>query len=396
MREEGQARSGIDRPTAADRLSVLLTNKKRGWSGETAYIYELAVRYRERGVRVCVATRAGSVLGERLAAAGVAVHDLHFDPRSGGPRRHLGDMAGLRRIARDAGVNVLHTNASWDTWLAQVAFRRRRDVLRVRTKHNVKPIRGHPLNRWLYRSLIQWLIAPSRNVEAHLRDSPVVRFDRVRLIPLGVALEPFIEAGRDRDAARAALAEEIGVPLERLGFVAAYISRVTARKNPGALVEAIRRLGPDSGVRAVFVGDGNLEELRERASGLPGVHVLGHRDAPARYHAAADAFVLASYDEPFGLAAVEAMATGTPAVLADAGGFREIIEHERSGLFFPIGRAPEGIAESLTRLRDDRALRERLSEHGRQVATARFSADGMVERTLAFYDAARGAGRPQA
>lgn len=377
-------RSGRD-SCVAKGLSVLLTNKKRGWSGEAAYIHELAVGYRRRGVAVCVATRAGSVLGERLTAAGIPVHDMHFNPRSVGLHHHLADVSRLRRIARDARINVLHTNASWDTWLGQVTFRQRPDVLRVRTKHNVKPIRRHALNRWLYRRLIQWVIAPSANVESHLRGSTIIPPDRIRRIALGIPLETFVAAGRDRVAARAALAAELGIAPERLGFVAAYVSRVTARKNSGALVDAMVRLGPDAGIRAVFVGDGDLDDLRARAAGLGRVHVLGYRDEPARYHAASDAFVLASLDEPFGLAAVEAMAAGTPVVLADSGGFREMIAHEQSGLFFPVERPVEGIVESLSRLRDDPALCRHLGEAGRQVALERFSADAMVDGTLAFY-----------
>ncbi len=366
-------------------LSVLLTNKKRGWSGETAYIHELAVGCHAQGIPVTVAAREGSVLGDRLRSRGIPVHDMHFDPRSGRPRGWLRDVKILNGVVADRGVNVLHTHASWDTWIACFALRKRTDLVRVRTKHNVKQIRTHLANRWLYRSLIQWLIAPSANVEAHLRESDIVRKDRIRRIPYGIPLEPFLEAGRDRPGARARLAGELDVPAQDLGFVVAYISRVSSRKNPGALVDAARHLGPDAGMRVVFVGDGDLESLRERADGLDRVHVLGFRPDPETYHAAADAFVLPSSNEAFGLAAVEAMAAGTPVVLADRGGFREMIEDGKTGLFFRVDSAAEGIARALTRLRDDPDLRERLVPAAKAVAVDTFSAVVMVRRTLEFY-----------
>jgi glycosyltransferase involved in cell wall biosynthesis len=372
------------------RLSILLTNRKRGWSGETAYIYELATRLPEAAadgeeIDVTLVTRAGSVLGERLRERGVDVRELEFDPRWERPDRWVGDVRAIRRVAAERSVDVLHTNASWDTWMGTIALCNRSGVARIRTKHNLKRIRTHLANRWFYGHLIQWVIAPSATVLEHLRDSPVVPGDSIRSISYGIPLEPFLAAGRQRPQARAALAGELGMDPGDLGFTACYISRITPRKNPGALVEAMRRLGPDSGVRAVFVGNGLLDELRAQAAGLDNVHVLGFRSDPAPYHAAADAFVLPSYNEAFGMAAVEAMAAGTPAILADRGGFREMVEDGVSGLFFDADDADVGIARCLQRLRDEGDLGARIGAAGRERTVRLFSAERMVASTLEFY-----------
>ena len=81
----------------------------------------------------------------------------------------------------------------------------------------------------------------------------------------------------------------------------------------------------------------------------------------------ADLTVVPSLYEPFGLVALEAMASGCPCIVADTGGLREIVPaDDRVGLRFN-GGDPEHLATMVERLLTDDALRERLvaeaSEH---------------------------------
>jgi glycosyltransferase involved in cell wall biosynthesis len=70
--------------------------------------------------------------------------------------------------------------------------------------------------------------------------------------------------------------------------------------------------------------------------GLSGhVHFLGHRDDVPAILADADLTVLPSWDEPFGTAAVESMATGTPALVGRIGGVAELVEDGVSGHRLP-------------------------------------------------------------
>ena len=81
----------------------------------------------------------------------------------------------------------------------------------------------------------------------------------------------------------------------------------------------------------------------------------------------ADLTVVPSLYEPFGLVALEAMASGCPCIVADTGGLREIVPaDDRVGLRFN-GGDPEHLATMVERLLTDDTLRERLvaeaSEH---------------------------------
>jgi glycosyltransferase involved in cell wall biosynthesis len=91
-----------------------------------------------------------------------------------------------------------------------------------------------------------------------------------------------------------------------------------------------------------------------------------------------DVLVNASDPEPFGIVLLEAMAAGVPVVAVDAGGPRDIVEHERSGMLARSG-APEDLAAALMPLLSSAETRRRLGEAGR----ARFEreyTDGAIRR----------------
>lgn len=129
----------------------------------------------------------------------------------------------------------------------------------------------------------------------------------VELVPLGVDLEQF----RPDRSRRPWLAGD-----RELLLVMA--SRLSKEKRPELAVEAVRELvRRGHRVRLVVAGDGPLRRsLQQRASGLP-VEFTGHvrgRDAMARLLSAADVVLAPGPVETFGLAALEALACGTPVV----------------------------------------------------------------------------------
>jgi glycogen(starch) synthase len=96
-----------------------------------------------------------------------------------------------------------------------------------------------------------------------------------------------------------------------------------------------------------------------------------------------DLTVVPSIYEPFGLVALEAMASGCPCLVADTGGLREVVPHEDVGLRFR-SRDPDSLARFAIRLLSDERLRRRV------VAEAyghveRFDWADVAEQTLDVY-----------
>ena len=162
-----------------------------------------------------------------------------------------------------------------------------------------------------------------------------------------------------------------------------------------ALPGVIERLGD---VRFLVAGSGTHEaELRRQATEL-GLDAHGTflgwigDDVLHSLYRIADLCVVPSLYEPFGLVALEAMASGCPCIVADTGGLREIVpEDERVGLRFNGGDA-EHLATMVERLLTDDRLRDRLvaeaSEH-----VLRFDWADVARKTAALYAGTRGADR---
>jgi glycosyltransferase involved in cell wall biosynthesis len=142
------------------------------------------------------------------------------------------------------------------------------------------------------------------------------------------------------------------------------VASATARKNLAALVPAAAALD----VEIVVAGGGRPQFAPEQ--GLGRLRLLGHvddADLPGLY-AGAQAFVLPSLHEGFGLTALEAMACGTPVVATRAGALPETCGDAA------LLTDPDGITAALERVLSDAAVRDTLVAAGHARAR-RFTCD---------------------
>ena len=159
-----------------------------------------------------------------------------------------------------------------------------------------------------------------------------------------------------------------------------FTARLQPLKAPDLALELLSRLDPALGARLVLAGSASqdfadyLDQLRRLAAEL-GVEVrvdmIGSlsRDALAEAMREADALLLTSWSETFGLVALEAQASGTPVVAWDgAGGIREAVA---PGGIVLDSRDPEVWAEAVQSLLDDPAEYARAVTTSREFATTR-------------------------
>ncbi len=191
---------------------------------------------------------------------------------------------------------------------------------------------------------------------------------RAHTVPMGV--DPTLFRPQPRAEARAALG--IG-PHDR---VVLSVGRIEPYKGTDMLVRSLALLRGPRDVRLLVVGGSEGEpgvDWLHKTARLSGViDLLDWRAAVPQpelppYYAAADVCAVPSLHETFGLAALEAMACGTPVVASDAGGLRGLVRHGETGLLCRPGDAA-ALAEALDAVLGGPSRARRMGEAGLALA----------------------------
>ncbi|MFN5055744.1 MAG: N-acetyl-alpha-D-glucosaminyl L-malate synthase BshA [Bacteroidota bacterium] len=140
--------------------------------------------------------------------------------------------------------------------------------------------------------------------------------------------------------------------------------------------------------KLLLVGDGPERHMAEELCRELGIfeetRFVGKQQDMEDIYAIADLFLLPSEYESFGLAALEAMATGTPVVATNAGGIPEIITHGKNGFLCDIGDVEQMSSYAISILENDKIL-EAFSLEARKQAE-RFDIHKIVPQYELLYD----------
>lgn len=173
-----------------------------------------------------------------------------------------------------------------------------------------------------------------------------------------------------------------------------YAGRLSPEKNIKLLIDMMDRLivEGDREYHLLIAGDGPLRTWLERQRedfetkhGKICVHLLGHigdREQLADLYANTDAFVHPNPQEPFGIAPLEAFASGVPLVAANSGGILTYADHTNAWLAEPHGAS---FAAAVRSVFDDSQERQIRLERARRVAEANCWSQ-VAARFLSLYD----------
>jgi L-malate glycosyltransferase len=331
----------------------------------------------------------------------VYFHEVEMDhyPLFEHPPYSLALAVSIHEVAEKFGLDLVHVHYAiphaTSAWIAGQMFEDRPAPKIVTTLHgtDITLVGQHPS----FHSITRFSILRSDGltaVSSFLRDETEEHFGvsggRIRVIPNFIDTDLY---RRDRTGChRASFAEEGEKVLM-------HVSNFRAVKRVEDVVEVFARIRTRIPSRLIMVGDGpERPRAHQRAEALgvdDGVVFLGKHTSVDELLACADLFLLPSESESFGLAALEAMACGTPVVASRVGGLPEVVEHGENGLLYPVGDV-DAMAEGGLEVLGTPSLWRAMSAAARSTAVNRFSSHHVVPVYERFYEEVLAGRKPEA
>jgi len=348
-------------------LTILETTHAGIPAGSTFVIQNLSERLAARGHRVLVGCRAGTVLAARAHAAGLEVVPMDFE--------RVGPLArALEELMMRENVDLVNSHESRDrralTWLR---WQGRLPQAFVVTRHTM-PLTLPP-ELVAIGLTADRTIAVSRAVAGALKRRLHPR-GRLRVVENGIDIAK-VDAPPSpaaRAEATAALAGCEGLPV---------IVILARRKDQHILLNSLALVKRPVAVACVGI------EPDRRLSGIPipsrhRVVYVPFTDHPLMYYRLASVAALPSRIEGLSLSLLEAMATGLPVIASDAGGNRDLITPNETGLLIPPLR-PDAWANAIERVLGDTAFAARIGRAGQEVVRRERTLERATQQTEAVY-----------
>jgi len=371
-------------------VRILQISSARALGGGETHFIELVRGLRRRGHEVHLALSNNSPIR-------AALEPMPPENISMLPLRNALDAASARqlaRIVREQNIQVIHAHMARDYPLAAFAARMNRGAKLIISRHVLFPLsRLHAVAL----ANVARVIAVSDAVSRKLREQQLFPAEKIAVVRNGIDVERF---GQNRLAFdREEFCQHMNIPAHRL--LVGTVGEITKLKGHEDFVSALALVtravpqahfiiaGQDHSVKGEH--DASLKKRIETLNLTDQVQRFGWIDNLADLYCAIEVFVSASHSESFGLAIVEAMASGTAVVATATDGAREVITDGVNGLLVPIGDSG-AMAEAMIDLLGNSERRTRLASAAQQNVREHFTLGRMIAETEQVYRDALGQG----
>jgi glycosyltransferase involved in cell wall biosynthesis len=315
---------------------------------------------------------------EAFVDAGAVLYPIEMRRTPGHPA-NLGAAWALRRLIRTIRPDVVHGHSSVGGALARIAAAGSGTPV-FYTPNGVSPTRMSLALERLLGRFTDALIAVSPSEAKLAAEQKLIRPERVVVVPNGIDVDP---PKREGPSIRALAGIPEGAPI--VGTVA----RLVPQKAPKLFVRVCAEVaGTCPDVHFVLIGLGPLQGAVDEAVVAAGLsrrwHQIRHLPDAAAILGQLDVFALLSAFEGGPYTPLEAMRAGTPVVLTDVVGNRDVVEPGVSGVVAPFGDVA-ALAEAVTRLITDPDHRRSVGQAGRRRLEEQFDARLMGTRLEGHY-----------
>jgi L-malate glycosyltransferase len=370
-------------------IAVLL---HAGAGGSGVVATELGLAFAKQGHNIHFVSESVPFRLTELSHQNVFYHEVEsmMYPLFNSPLTTLSETSKLTEVIEEYGIHVIHAHYAIPHAMAAILAR---DMAQVKPRPVVvTTLHGTDvtlvgLNR-AYLRTTQYSVensdlvtAVSKYLADYTRQEMGVRRN-IQVIPNAVDHNRFFP--RENPQLRLRYAH----PDEKLLL---HISNFRPIKRIEDVVRVFAQVSETVGARLLMVGDGpDRSRAFELASelGISGrVAFLGSFPRIEELISVCDLFLLPSTQESFGLAALEAMASGVPVVASNIGGIPEVVQDGVNGyLFNPYD--VDGMARAAIKLLSDKDLHQQFSKAARACSVGQFSEASIVPLYMKAYEEA--------
>jgi glycogen(starch) synthase len=367
--------------------------------GIASHVFDLSRALARRGIEVHIVTCNFPGAREYETIDGVNVH--RFEAYAAGDSFYSWALRMQKSMERSAcdlinfikGVDVIHVH-DWLSGAAGIGLKHLYRRPLIATIHSTEYGRRTGIHNDLQKSIHEvegWLCWEAWRIVTcswYMRDHVSWCFNirnKLCVVPNGVDVTKFhFNFNYWEVKGRFALHSE---------KILLYVGRLVQEKGLDVLIKALPIvLSRGVPAKIVVVGEGSQkQEYQQLASDLglsDRVFFAGHVDdwTLRALYRVADATVMPSRFEPFGIVALEAMAARCPLIVAASGGLNEIVDHGSTGLKVPIDN-PEALALAIVRVTTDKGFRDWIVHNAYEKCLWNYNWDKIAEWTAGIYDA---------
>ncbi|WP_209123945.1 glycosyltransferase family 1 protein [Alkalihalobacillus sp. BA299] len=285
--------------------------------------------------------------------------------------------------------DLIHITTPFNIGLSGLHYGKKQNIPMVGSYHThfdhyLKYYKLTFMSEWLWR-FMKWFYShfnktfvPSQETKTHLARRG---FTNIELWTRGVDCFQFSPKQKDDS-----LYKRFNIQKK---YVLLYVGRMAPEKDLDTLKLVMQQLPEElrNEVHWIYVGDGPLfQEYKEHfTENITFTGYLAGSELSSIY-ALADLFVFPSTTETFGNVVLEALASGTPAIVANEGGVTEIVNHEQTGMICEA-KNPQAFISSIEKLLSDDILRLQMSYEARKYARSQ-SWEAIFDNLLIQYEKA--------
>ena len=362
-------------------MRILQISSAKNYGGGEKHLVDLCRGLKEKKHEVFAALRKENEFEKHLDF-------LPPENRIHVPLRNSVDVLSAKTIAkfiRENKIEIVHAHLARDYPLASLAARLRPGSKLIFSRHVLFPMKNF---HKLVLGNVSKVIAVSSAVEKHLEK--VFPKRKIVCVPNGIEIGKW--ADNDHSELSRKFRFEHNIPFD--APLIGTVGELTKLKGQKDFVIAANEISKNiSGTYFVVVGRDNSSDQNYKRNLKRLVEALDLKkqfifidwvEETAPLLSALDLFVSSSYSESFGLAILEAMASGTAVIATETAGARELLVSGNTGVLTPIKDAVE-IAKSACELLEDNQIRENLRKNGQRFAKKNFNLLKMVDRTEKVY-----------